>query len=309
MLARLEGFAAAHLGSLDATVLSTVVGDLTALEQTVLGRGDIRGVLTDTSISGVNRGQVLHDLLEGKVNAATLELAVYAASHVPAQEVPHAIADLYLVANELQEDGSIDWKNLGLLGARQRVGGYADAVLNEIDSSSFSQIEEELFRWARTVEANEGLRRLLLDRDAPLESRMATVAALLLGKVHPVTLSLARFVIEGGRARDVVGTLDFLVDYVANARDWRVARVHTARPLDDSSQSQLVNSLVALTGKSVELQIDEDPALLGGVLVEVGDLRLDATTRGRLGALHDVVASGRLFESALNPNDYVKEDL
>ena len=57
------------------------------------------------------------------------------------------------------------------------------------------------------------------------------------------------------------------------------------------------------TGKSVELQIAEDPALLGGVLVEVGDLRLDATTRGRLGALHDAVASGRLYESALNRND------
>lgn len=303
MLARLEGFAAAHLGALDAHVLATVVGDLASLEQTVLGRSDLRGVLTDTSIAGVNRGQVLHDLLDGKVDTATLELAVYGASVVPAQEVPHAFGDLYAIANELQVNGAIDWKNLGLLAARQRVGGFADAVLDEIDTTNFSQIEEELFRWARTVEANEGLRRVLLDRDAPLESRMATVEALLTGKVHTVTLSLAKFVIEGGRARDVVGTLDFLVDYVARARDWRVARVHTARPLDDQSQSQLLNSLSALTGKSVELQIDEDPSLLGGVLIEVGDLRLDATTRGRLGTLHDAVASGRPYESALNRND------
>jgi len=55
-----------------------------------------------------------------------------------------------------------------------------------------------------------------------------------------------------------------------------------------------------LTGKNVELQVAEDPSLLGGVLVEIGDLRLDATTRGRLGALRDAVASGHLYESAMN---------
>ena len=63
------------------------------------------------------------------------------------------------------------------------------------------------------------------------------------------------------------------------------------------------SSLTALTGKSVELQIADDPSLLGGVLVEIGDLRLDATTRGRLGSLRDAVASGRSLESALLRNN------
>ena len=58
-----------------------------------------------------------------------------------------------------------------------------------------------------------------------------------------------------------------------------------------------------MTGKNVELQIAEDTSLLGGVLVEVGDLRLDASTKGRLGALRDAVTSGRLYESALTKND------
>jgi len=303
MLPKLEGYAAARLGSLDRAVLTTVVSDLASMEQTVLGRADLRGVLTDTSITGVARGQVLHDLLDGKVNAATLAIAVYAATAVPAQDVPHAVAELAFSASEFAETGSFDLRNLGLLAARRRVAGFADALLEGVDTGNFARVEEELFRWARTVEANQALRRLLLDRDAPLESRVATVEALLAGKVDPVTLSLARFVIEGGRPRDVVGTLDHLVDYVARIRDWRVARVHTARALDEASQAQLVSSLTKLTGKNVELQIAEDPALLGGVLVEVGDLRLDATTRGRLVALRDAVASGHFYESALNRND------
>ncbi len=303
MLPKLEGFAAARLGSLDRAALAAVADDLTSFEQTVLSRADLRGVLTDTSITGVARGLVLRELLTGKVQEATLEIAVYAAVAVPAQEVPHGFAELAFVTNELLETGQFELKSLGLLAARRRVGGYADALLDTVDPSKFATIEEELFRWARTIDANLGLRRLLLDRDAPLESRLATLEELLANKVDPITLSLARFAVEGGRPRDVVGTLDFLVDYVARARDWRVARVHTARALDDESQNALVRSLMTLTGKSVELQIAEDPSLLGGVLVEVGDLRLDATTRGRLRSLHDAVASGRAYEPSLNRND------
>ena len=300
MLPTLEGYAAARLGSLDRTVLATVAGDLSSIEQTILSRADLRAVLTDTSIAGVARGQVLADLLAGKVDDVTLALCVYAATAVPAQEVPHAMAELAFVANNYAEAGVFELGNLGLLFARRRVAGFADALLEGVATANFARVEEELFRWARTVEASPELRRLLTDRDAARASRVATVEALLAGKVDDVTLALSRFVIEGGRPRDVVGTLDYLVDYVARVRDWRVARVYTARPLDDASQRELVSSLSALTGKNVELQIANDPALLGGVLVEVGDLRLDATTRGRLAALRDAVASRRLYESAVN---------
>ena len=303
MLPKLEGYAAALLGSLEKNVLATVSSELTSLEMTVLSRADLRAVLTDTAIAGVARGQVIGDILKGKVNDATLQLAVFATTAVPAQDVPHALGELASAALTLNESGAFTHASLGLLEARRRVGGYADFYLNDADTSSFADIEEQLFNWARTIEGNLELRRVLLDRDADAASRVGLTQQLLSGKVNTITLALASFVIKGGRPRDVVGTLDYLVDYVAKARDWRVARVHTARPLDDASKSQLVSSLSSLTGKNVELQIAEDTSLLGGVLVEVGDLRLDASTKGRLGALRDAVTSGRLYESALTKND------
>ncbi len=303
MLAKLEGYAAARLSSLDAAALATVAGELASLEQTVLGRADLRAVLTDTSIAAASRGLIVHDLLDGKVQIVTRQVAVYAASHAPAQDVPHALGELAFAARELSQNGSFPLGGLGLMAARQRVSGFADAHLDDVDARNFDEIEDELFRWARTVEGNLELRRLLLDRDADVASRLGTVRALLTGKVDVVTLALSLFVVEGGRPRDVVGTLDYLVDYVARARDWRVARVHTARPLDERSRRDLVTSLSSLTGKNVELQIADSPELLGGILVEIGDLRLDATTRGRLGALRDAVSPGHLYESSLNRND------
>lgn len=303
MLPALEGYVAALLGSRDGATLSAVADDLSSLEQTILSRSDLRAVLSDTSIAGAVRGLVVRDLLTGKVGDVAVRIAVYGASHAPAQEVAQSIAEVAYRARVLVDTGQLDQSNLPLMAARARVGGFADALLDGLDTGVFATIEEELFRWARTVESSQALRRLLLDRDAALGARVGTTTQLLEGRVNPVTMSLAVYVVVGGRPRDVVGTLDFLVDYVARARDWRVARVFTARPLDEASAAELVASLTTLTGRSVELQVAEEPDLLGGVLVEVGDLRLDATTRGRLGVLRDSVAAGHLFESSISRND------
>lgn len=299
MLAKVEGFAAALLGRLSGDDLSGVVADLRALVETVRDQGRLDAVLTDTSIGPVARGAIVRDLLAGRVAATSVELAAYAATEAPAPEVPRVYESLAHVAHQLSETGAIEMAPLGLLEARRRVAGYADATLADVATERFATIETQLFEWARTVEDNRELRRVLLDRDAPLGSRLGVTDALLAGAADPVALALARFTVVGGRPRDVVGTLDFLVDYVAAVRHWRVARVFSARPLDEASREALRASLNALTGRPVELQVDVEEDLLGGVLVEVGDLRLDATTRGRLGALHDAVASMRGLVSVL----------
>jgi len=198
------------------------------------------------------------------------------------------------------ERGAMELALLGLMAARHRAEGFTDAGLENVATADFARIENELSLWARTIESSVELRRILVDRDAALEQRLGLVVSLLGGKVLPATLALAEYVVIAGRARDIVGTLDFVVDYVAKARDWRVARIHSARPLDDASQEQLAKALSALAGKNVELQVSADATLLGGVIVEVGDLRLDASTKGRLSALHDAVSSGRVLESVLN---------
>lgn len=302
MLPKIEGFACAVLGQLDRDALRATAAGLASVASTILDHRDLSTVLSDTSIDNVSRGLILHDLLEGKVGESTVRLCVYAATAAPAQDVAHEIEEVAHVAHALLE-GEFFLAALGLLEARRRVCGFADALLDTADTEQFHSIEDDLFRWSATIEGNTELRRVLVDRDAPIGSRIGLTDQLLKGKVHPVSLELAHFTIEGGRPRDVVGTLRYLVDYVALARDWRVARVHIARPLNDEIRAELAASLHALTGKQVELQLAEDPTLLSGVLIHLGDLRLDASIRGRLNLLRETVTSGRALESALNRND------
>ena len=92
----------------------------------------------------------------------------------------------------------------------------------------------------------------------------------------------------GGRARDIVGTLDFLVELTAQARGWRIARVQSAAPIiDDAQRTELTDSLGTLAGAPVELQVEVDESLLSGALIRIGDLQVDATARGRIDALRE----------------------
>ena len=92
---------------------------------------------------------------------------------------------------------------------------------------------------------------------------------------------------RGGRARDIVSTLDALVEDAARARGWRVARVQSADQVDEAQRQSLSEALARLTGDPVELQVTIDPALLGGVVVQVGDLLVDSSTRHRLDELKE----------------------
>ena len=300
MQPKLEGYAFALLGLVDTAALATTASELAALDRAILSQPELSGALTDTALTSVIRGQVVSTLLTGKVSDTTVRLVAYAATHSPAQDLPHAVSELSVGAMVQQERGTMELAGLGLMAARHRAEGFADAGLENVATSDFAQIEGELFAWARAIESTPELRRLLVDRDAPVGERVSVTSSLLSGKVHDATLRLAQYTVVAGRARDIVGTLDFLVDYVAKARDWRVARVHSARDLDATSEAALVTALAALTGKNVDLQVTADATLLGGVVVEVGDLYVDASTKGRLAALHDAVANGRVLESALN---------
>jgi F0F1-type ATP synthase delta subunit len=62
-------------------------------------------------------------------------------------------------------------------------------------------------------------------------------------QVLPATLRLAAYAVSGGRARDIVATLDALVEDAARARGWRVARVHAATEVDETQQRELSEAL------------------------------------------------------------------
>jgi F-type H+-transporting ATPase subunit delta len=171
--------------------------------------------------------------------------------------------------------------------ARRRVAGFATALHEDMTTPQLESLEDDLFRFARIVGATPELRGALTDRDLAVAARQGLVTQLLEGKVPATTLSLVRYAVTGGRARDFVGTLHFLVEQTALARGWRIAQVRAARPIDDAQQAELTEALASLAGGPVELQVEIDESLLSGARIRIGDLQVDATARGRIDALRE----------------------
>jgi F-type H+-transporting ATPase subunit delta len=65
------------------------------------------------------------------------------------------------------------------------------------------------------------------------------------------------------------------------------ARATTAVPLSDAERDALAAKLRDQTGREVILETQVDPELLGGVVVQIGDRLIDASTRAKLTAMRE----------------------
>ena len=167
--------------------------------------------------------------------------------------------------------------------ADRRIEGYARALLDIAQAEGvLDEVEDEMFRFARTLENEIRLRDALIDPQLPVERRVAMLRELLGVKATQHTINLISFVVEQGRARELTQIIDSLVQLAAAERDRAVAEVRTAVPLDDGQRERLARALRDATGKEITLKVIVDPAVVGGLLARVGDMVFDASVRRRL---------------------------
>jgi len=290
----LQGYLAAMEESLAASdALADAGAEMRSVAELVDGNNELMLAVNDGSVPVASRRAVLDHLLDGKVRPEVRRLVHQAVTVVPAGEVTtsfHWLSSRLLAASvraPATPAEPFDEEVLGRLGSRNRVSGYAAAVFESVTIPELEEIEDQLFRFARTVESNRRLRGALGDRDLPVTVRQQVIAQLLGDQVLPATGRLAAYAVRGGRARDIVATLDCLVEDAARARGWRVARVQAADAVDASQRQSLGDALAVLAGNPVDLQVTIRPELLGGVVIQVGDLLVDSSTRHRLNELKE----------------------
>jgi F-type H+-transporting ATPase subunit delta len=169
-----------------------------------------------------------------------------------------------------------------------RIDGYANALFEVARvEGSIAEVEDELFRFARTLESNDELRSVLTDEAVPVARRQGVVEDLLGAKASPVTVNLVGFVVGAGRARQLPQIIGRLVERAAAAKDSVVGEVRSAVPLTEDQRERLAAALGKATGKQVEVKVIVDPTVLGGVVARIGDTVIDGSVRTRLDRLKE----------------------
>jgi len=167
-----------------------------------------------------------------------------------------------------------------------RIEGYARGLFEIARAEgTLDEVEDELFRFARSFESSDALRTALSDEQIPPAKRQAIIEDLLGGKATSTTTQLISMVVGSGRTRDLPAIVDLLVARASSAKHQEVAEVRTAVPLTADQETRLAAALVNATGKQVNLKVVVDPSVLGGLVATVGDTVIDGSVRTRIDQL------------------------
>jgi len=169
-----------------------------------------------------------------------------------------------------------------------RVESYARAFLEIAKAEGHvGEVEDELFRFARSLASSDDLRLALTDPQLPAARKVAVIDDLLENKALVATEALVLLVVSAGRVTDLEAIVDRFVELAVAERDKEVAEVRSAVPLSADDVARLEQALGQATKKNVEVKVVVDPEVLGGIVTRMGDLVIDGTVRHRLDQLRE----------------------
>lgn len=149
-------------------------------------------------------------------------------------------------------------------------------------SKSLPAVESQLFAFKQAVDSDQDLQFALGDRLATDEAKLSLIDTLTKGKISPEAAVLIRRSVTGARARRVALVLEQFGKQVSAFAERLVATVTVAAPISDGQLAKLEQTLAKSYGQSLKINIEVDPAILGGIKVQVAGEILDGSLASRL---------------------------
>jgi F-type H+-transporting ATPase subunit delta len=241
------------------TVATRLGDELFAVVGLLDAEHGLRRALSDPGKPAAEKAAVASALLHGKVTGRTEALVVAAVESrwATSGDLVDAIEPLALAAQA--EDGLDD-------------------------------LEDGLFRFGRVVAAQPELNAALASTWLPADRKAELLSSLMRGKVTPVTLRLITQMVTHPRGRPLPVALDMCASIAARRRQQLIAVVRSAVELTAAQRRRLAGALAATYGHQVHLNVVIDPAVVGGISVQIGDELIDGTAASRLAAVRRKLA-------------------
>jgi F-type H+-transporting ATPase subunit delta len=149
-------------------------------------------------------------------------------------------------------------------------------------------VHRQLQELRDAVASNDELRLLLENPEADSRLKEDVLERVAAG-ADELVVNFLKLLAEKGRAAELDAVADELDALVA--ADARILDVEltTAHELSDEEFGRLVGRIEEASGRKVQAERHVDPDLIGGIVLQAGSMRLDASVRGRLERLrHDL---------------------
>ncbi|WP_139491087.1 F0F1 ATP synthase subunit delta [Brevibacillus dissolubilis] len=160
---------------------------------------------------------------------------------------------------------------------------YARALFEVANERGLvDQIETELKDILGVVQADQDLNQFLMHPHIAAAAKKEFVNDAFSKQVSEETSNFLKVLVDNGREADLAGIVATYVQLSNEARGIADAVVTTAKPLSEAELAELAAQFGKTVNKTLRLQSVVDPAILGGVVVQIGDRLYDGSLKSKL---------------------------
>ena len=168
---------------------------------------------------------------------------------------------------------------------------YARALFDAtLDEKRLEPVREQLQQLVEAEAVVPELRELLRNPQLDPRSKRAALEDLLSG-ADELLRNFLLVLVDKGRAGQLEEIAREFERLAAEQEGIVRAELTTAVELSDAEAKKLLKQIEQASGQKVEATRSVDPDLIGGMILQVGSRRLDASVRGRLERLRRELAT------------------
>ncbi len=147
---------------------------------------------------------------------------------------------------------------------------------------------EDILELAR---ANPQFGEFLSSMILSAKERKSSLAKILKGRVSDLTYHFFQILNEKGRLSHLPSIVAALEQMVQHAYGRVEVDVYTAAPIDQQETAAIRSRLQSMLGKEPVIHAYTDPAMIGGIRLQIGDQLIDGSVQTQLRRLRDNIAS------------------
>ena len=168
---------------------------------------------------------------------------------------------------------------------------YAQALFDiAAEENKYEEYYRELKQFSAVLKDNESLNEFfanpVFDRD---EKKAVLEEILVKTAMTSITSNFLKLLVSKGR----IGHIEEIKDCFEELMDGVLKKVRvlvkSAFPVNDDLKSSLRRKLEELTKKDVEMIIEEDRSLIGGIVVKIGDTLYDGSIKSQLNTIRELL--------------------
>ncbi len=170
---------------------------------------------------------------------------------------------------------------------------YAKALVEVAPRVELEAVGQEAAAFQQVFQEHPELRLFFLNPSVLLRDKLALFERVVgVLELRPLVATFLKVVLQAGRMRLLESILQSYEALVDEQLGRAKAVVTAPGPLDPTTQDALRARLGGLVGKTVYLELRQDPAILGGLVARIGSRVYDGSLRTQLHVLHEQLTRG-----------------